>query len=206
MASFAIELIFGRGSTPVVIRAIKLYVGLRILSFLYRAAIGHVNPKSVLLSYLMPYVKMLPMVKNQLKKTQMELRQSLSKEMTKDSEHESMKSTLTLPKSGTETKDLLRLMKNRRDIDTKHWVQGKITGAVYHGGEEHMEFGGKVMGMFAYTNPLHPGLHPSTRQMDAEVVRMVLNMYNGDEKSCGVFTTGGTESILCAIKSYRDRG
>ena len=28
-------------------------------------------------------------------------------------------------------------------------------------------------GRFAFTNPLHPGLHPSLRQMDAEVVQMV---------------------------------
>ena len=64
---------------------------------------------------------------------------------------------------------------------------------------------GKIMGMFGYTNPLHPALHPATRQMDAEVVRMVLNMYNGPkDTSCGAFTTGGTESILCAIKAYRD--
>jgi len=177
MASFAIELIFGRGSTPVVIRAFKLYVAIRVLRFVYRWIKGFVDPKRLICETAMPYVKMLPMVQHQLKKTQIELRASLSKEMSKESESDAMRSTTRLPKEGVCTNALLELMKMRAEIDTKHWVKGKITGAVYHGGEEHMEFCGKVMGMFAYTNPLHPGLHPATRKMDAEVVRMVLNMY-----------------------------
>merc|ERR1719336_1367542 len=35
---------------------------------------------------------------------------------------------------------------------------------------------------------------------------MVINMYNGDSNCCGAFTTGGTESILMAMKAYRDWG
>ena len=42
--------------------------------------------------------------------------------------------------------------------------------------------------------------------MDAEVIRMVLTMYSGDADCCGAFTTGGTESILMAMKAYRDWG
>ena len=49
-------------------------------------------------------------------------------------------------------------------------------------------------------------LHPATRQMESEVIAMVLGMYNGPAGSCGAFTTGGTESILMAMKAYRDWG
>eukprot|EP00666_Eupelagonemidae_sp_cell4sb_P001835 gene1835-11403_t len=100
----------------------------------------------------------------------------------------------------------MELMEQRLELDTKYWRDGKITGAIYHGDQEHMEMVGKVYGMFAYCNPLHSGIHPSTRQMDAEVVQMVCTMYSGDERSCGAFTTGGTESILMAMKAYRDWG
>ena len=34
---------------------------------------------------------------------------------------------------------------------------------------------------------------------------MVANMYNGDDKSCGLMTSGGTESILLACLSYREK-
>lgn len=41
--------------------------------------------------------------------------------------------------------------------------------------------------------------------MEAEVVRMSCNLFNGDPKSsCGVMTSGGTESIILACKAYRD--
>ena len=55
--------------------------------------------------------------------------------------------------------------------------------------------------MWAFTNPLHPAIHPAVRQMDAEVVQMVVNLFNGKQgEACGAFTTGGTESILMAMK------
>lgn len=58
--------------------------------------------------------------------------------------------------------------------------------------------------MAAWTNPLHPDAFPGLRQMEVEVVRMACDMFQGDEKSCGCMTTGGTESILLACKAYRD--
>merc|ERR1712136_123789 len=83
---------------------------------------------------------------------------------------------------------------------------GKTTGAVYHGGTEHCEFIGNFYAKWAYTNTLHPTGHPALRQMDSEVVQMVINLYNGPAGSCGCNTTGGTESIIVAMKSYRDQG
>ena len=58
--------------------------------------------------------------------------------------------------------------------------------------------------MAAWTNPLHPDAFPGLRQMEVEVVRMVCDMFQGDADTCGCMTTGGTESILLACKSYRD--
>ena len=40
--------------------------------------------------------------------------------------------------------------------------------------------------------------------MEAEIVAMVVNMYNGGPKACGTTTSGGTESILMAVKTMRD--
>ncbi|KAL7016926.1 hypothetical protein ACKWTF_010202 [Chironomus riparius] len=42
--------------------------------------------------------------------------------------------------------------------------------------------------------------------MEAEVVRMVVNLFNGNSNCCGQVTTGGTESIVLACKAYRDYG
>eukprot|EP00435_Cladocopium_sp_Y103_P054220 s82_g17.t1 len=42
--------------------------------------------------------------------------------------------------------------------------------------------------------------------MPPKVVQMVINMYHGGPDACGSFTTGGTESILMAMKAHRDWG
>ncbi len=62
---------------------------------------------------------------------------------------------------------------------------------------------------FSHTNPLHPDLFPSVARFEAEVVAMTAAMLGSKSKSsggqvCGNMTSGGTESILMAVKSTRD--
>jgi sphinganine-1-phosphate aldolase len=40
-------------------------------------------------------------------------------------------------------------------------------------------------------------------QMESEVVSMTVKLFNGGAGSCGTMTSGGTESILLAVKAYR---
>jgi len=42
--------------------------------------------------------------------------------------------------------------------------------------------------------------------MEAEIIRIVCNLFNGDENSVGVVTSGGTESIILAMLAYREKG
>jgi sphinganine-1-phosphate aldolase len=41
--------------------------------------------------------------------------------------------------------------------------------------------------------------------METEIVSMTAAMLNGDDNASGFLTSGGTESILMAVKTYRDR-
>ena len=56
---------------------------------------------------------------------------------------------------------------------------------------------------YAALNPLHPDVFPSIRKMEAEIVAMCLRMYNNPDGT-GTMTSGGTKSIVMAIKTYRD--
>lgn len=62
------------------------------------------------------------------------------------------------------------------------------------------------MSKFVQTNALHMDEYKMITKMEAEIIRMVCSMYNGGEKSCGVLTSGGTESILLAMVAYREFG
>jgi len=81
---------------------------------------------------------------------------------------------------------------------------GKISGAIYHGGKELNDLICEAFKIFTFTNPLHPDLFPGIRKMESEIVSMVVHMFNGDSQACGTLTSGGTESILMACKAYRD--
>jgi sphinganine-1-phosphate aldolase len=41
--------------------------------------------------------------------------------------------------------------------------------------------------------------------MEAEIIRWTLDLYNGDKDSCGIITSGGTESIILACLAYREK-
>jgi len=157
---------------------------------------------SWLMACISPWLKRLPFVQSQLKKETDKLRHDIQPSLIKDLTQPKTR----LPAAGMAEDKVLKLMLERRELDTKYWQDGRVTGAIYHGKREYMDFVGQVAGLFAFTNPLHASIHPATRQMESEVISMVLRMYSGPATACGAFTTGGTESILMAMKAYRDKG
>jgi len=61
--------------------------------------------------------------------------------------------------------------------------------------------------MFIHTNALNPIRFISLKNMEVEVVAMTASMFNGNPCTCvGNITSGGTESLLLAVKTYRDYG
>lgn len=85
------------------------------------------------------------------------------------------------------------------------WEEGKVSGAVYHGGDELLELQAEAMRLFSVSNPIHADVFPAVRKMEAEVVAMVLNMFHAPETAAGATTSGGTESILMACLSARNK-
>lgn len=192
-----------KGKTPYQVFKTNLFVMISIRILL---RLRHIMKREGIVAFLtnavLPYLKMLPPVRAQLEKemskTMTSLRTTFEKELTEP--------RTTLPRTGIPRQELTQLLSKRKELDTKHWIDGKITGAIYHGEQAHYDFLGEIYAKWAFSNPLHPGIHPALRQMDSEVVQMVVNMYNGGSDACGSFTTGGTESILMAMKAYRDWG
>lgn len=43
-----------------------------------------------------------------------------------------------------------------------------------------------------------------TQKLEAEIITMVKNLLHGDSETCGVSTSGGTESIMMAMLAYRN--
>lgn len=57
---------------------------------------------------------------------------------------------------------------------------------------------------FFSENALNPMTFPSLRKMEAEVVAMALSLLNAPAGAAGTMTSGGSESLLLAVKTARD--
>ena len=110
-----------------------------------------------------------------------------------------------IPADGVPRGEVLREMEAMRDRETAKWSDGFASGSVYHGDPEHIAFLNDVYALSSQANPLHADLWPSTVKYEAEIVAMTANMLGGVEGVCGTVSSGGTESILLAMKVYRDR-
>ncbi|KIW01283.1 uncharacterized protein PV09_07322 [Verruconis gallopava] len=111
----------------------------------------------------------------------------------------------SLPKDGWTPDKVRDELKKLSEMKHTRWEEGRVSGAVYHGGEDLSKLQTEAYGMFTVSNPLHPDVFPAVRKMEAEIVAMVLKMFNAPEGAAGVTTSGGTESILMACLSARNK-
>jgi len=109
-----------------------------------------------------------------------------------------------LPELGTPTQQILSRMNRMKAQETDILNKKYVSGQVYSNDAAHEKLLNEAYSLFSLTNPLHPETFPSIKKFEAEVIRMTCSMMNGDENTCGGMTSGGTESIIMAIKTYRD--
>lgn len=80
---------------------------------------------------------------------------------------------LTLPLEGW-TADRVREELNKlAGLEHTRWEDGRVSGAVYHGGEDLLKLQAGAFEQFGVANPIHPDVFPGVRKMEAEVVAMV---------------------------------
>ena len=115
-----------------------------------------------------------------------------------------MDSRIKIPNSGVPRQELIEQLKASKKDDVD-WRRGRSWSLVYYGGDEHTDFLKAVHNLYFSENAAGPALFPSLRRMEAEVVAMVLDLLGAAGDEAGTMTSGGTESILLAVKAYRDR-
>ncbi|TQE09211.1 hypothetical protein C1H46_005146 [Malus baccata] len=161
--------------------------------------------KATLLGFFMSLIKLVPGVKSYIDAEKQKVVDKL--QSGGKSGRESWRTEL--PSSGLGV-GVIEKMKDEKSKDVA-W-QGKCSGAVYIGGSEvegHFSVINEACSMFAHTNPLHMDVFKSVVRFESEVVAMTAALLGSKKKSsggqiCGNMTSGGTESILLAVKSSRD--
>jgi len=164
--------------------------------------LGKINPR--LLASAEKSLKAIPAVNQRIEKEYGEMMAEL--ESSVKPYKDKFPSFTRIPEVGRDRAEILGEMEAMRAHEEAHWKDGFVSGAVYHGDAGHIDFLNKVYSINSQSNPLHADVWPSTTKFEAEIVAMTAGMLGGaGAEICGTVSSGGTESILLAMKTYRDR-
>jgi glutamate/tyrosine decarboxylase-like PLP-dependent enzyme len=111
---------------------------------------------------------------------------------------------MQIPEKGLPKEQVLGTLETFKSHDMD-WKSGKVFCYVYNPGEDPHQVVKAAYLSFLTENGLDPTVFPSMLKLETDVVRMVANLLHGDENVVGHLTTGGTESIMLAVKTARDR-
>ena len=110
---------------------------------------------------------------------------------------------ISLPQQSQAKQAVLDTMKAARDHDVK-WREGRVFSLVFNAGDEVSDMLKEAYNLYFSENGLNPTAFPSLKKFETEVVSMVASLLNGDDDVVGNMTTGGTESLLMAVKTARN--
>jgi len=83
--------------------------------------------------------------------------------------------------------------------------QSRLWSLVYYLDEPLERFLAEAYQAYASANGLNPLAFKSLKKLEAEIIAFTTSLLHAPESACGVVTSGGTESCLLAVKTYRDR-
>ena len=111
---------------------------------------------------------------------------------------------MNFPERGRPAHEILEALAQKRSRDAR-WREGRTFGMVYDGGPEVHEIAEAVAREFLHENALNTKAFPSLGEIQSEVCGWTASLMHGDANVSGFMTSGGTESILCAVKAARER-
>ena len=111
---------------------------------------------------------------------------------------------MTLPATGMSRAELMARLEELRAGDAD-WRSGRTFSLVYYAGDELLEVLKEAYGKFFSENGLSPLAFPSLRRFEQEVVRICADLFHAGPEAAGSMTSGGSESILLAVKTARDQ-
>jgi glutamate/tyrosine decarboxylase-like PLP-dependent enzyme len=109
-----------------------------------------------------------------------------------------------LQRAGRSVEDVIADLTEKRAHDVK-WADGKTFGMVYDGGPSVHAVAEQAARLYLHENALNTQAFPSLAAIQREVVGWTTSLLHGDTAVAGFLTSGGTESILCAVLAARER-
>ena len=109
-----------------------------------------------------------------------------------------------LPVHGWSTDETLERLEALRRDDVR-WKDGRVFSLAYFATPEAHDLATEAYRRFSGENALNVDAFPSLRVMQGDVLAIVARWLAAPASARGFFTSGGTESILMAVKAARDQ-
>jgi len=109
----------------------------------------------------------------------------------------------SMPDKGQASSQILEQLDTFKEHDPEY-KNGKVWSLVYYIDEAHQDFLKESYFKYSCENGLNPTAFKSLKKFESEIIAATADILNGTEEVCGVVTSGGTESCLMAVKTYRD--
>ncbi|MGH9080607.1 MAG: pyridoxal phosphate-dependent decarboxylase family protein [Acidimicrobiales bacterium] len=117
-----------------------------------------------------------------------------------------------LPRLGSDADQVLARMAALR-TDDRDWRGGRVFSLVYSAGEDVHDLLERAATLFSAENALNTGVFPSLARMSQDIVSITTGLLGADRlldedrgAVRGYLTSGGTESLLQAVRTARDWG
>jgi glutamate/tyrosine decarboxylase-like PLP-dependent enzyme len=112
---------------------------------------------------------------------------------------------MALPTAGTPRDEVFARLDELKAHDVR-WRDGRAFTLAYNAGPDVVAVAEEAYRRFSTENALNTDAFPSLRQIQSDVVGIVGTWLEAPAEGAGFMTTGGTESILMAVKAARERG
>lgn len=109
---------------------------------------------------------------------------------------------IPFPAQGTSQEEIKKQLAQFSDKDA-NWKRGRTFSLVFYPGEEVAQLLFQAYETFFFENALNPSVFQSLKRMESEVISMTCSLLNAPENAAGSMTSGGTESIMCAMKAAK---
>ena len=110
---------------------------------------------------------------------------------------------MKIPPKGLPKEEIFKILQSYKGEDLD-WKSGRVLGFIYDPGKKVHEVTHEAYTMYLTENALDPLSFPSLLRLENEVVRMTANLLDCNSDVVGNFTSGGTESLILAVKTARD--
>jgi glutamate/tyrosine decarboxylase-like PLP-dependent enzyme len=112
---------------------------------------------------------------------------------------------MTMPEHGLPRTQIFEALEEMKTQDVR-WRDGRAFTLTYNAGPDVLEVAEEAYRRFGTENALNTDAFPSLKRIQAEVVDIVGGWLQAGPTGAGFMTSGGTESILMAVKAARERG